>query len=79
MQQNLPVGRFHALTEPTEVAVRAVAKLLEGTWFGGFFGEPAKVAESLERLAEIGIERAQVSPFGDESFPSLAEHLPLGC
>ena len=74
---DVPLAVFIICSAGADKRSQAVADLLEGTWFGGFFGEPAKVAESLQRLGEIGIERVQVSPFGDDSFPALAEHLPL--
>ena len=54
---------------------RSVSTMLGDTFLGGFFGEPAKVADSLLALADAGLDRVQVSPFDDASFELLAPHL----
>jgi alkanesulfonate monooxygenase SsuD/methylene tetrahydromethanopterin reductase-like flavin-dependent oxidoreductase (luciferase family) len=40
--------------------------------YGGFFGEPAKVLDSLYGLAEHGIERACFSPINDDAYELVA-------
>ena len=75
---DVPLAVFILCGVGSDERTQMVADLLEGTWFGGFFGEAGKVAESMLTLEEIGISRVQVSPFGDASFAPLAAALRLG-
>jgi alkanesulfonate monooxygenase SsuD/methylene tetrahydromethanopterin reductase-like flavin-dependent oxidoreductase (luciferase family) len=69
------LGAFAMCSVTDDDRTREFARRLEGTFMGGFFGEPAKVAASIHGLADAGLSRVQVSPFGDASFELLAPHL----
>jgi alkanesulfonate monooxygenase SsuD/methylene tetrahydromethanopterin reductase-like flavin-dependent oxidoreductase (luciferase family) len=71
----VPLGVFVLCSAGTDERTRSWQEGLEGTFMGGFFGAPAKVADSLHALADAGISRVQVSPFTDAAFELLAPHL----
>ena len=75
VNETAPLGVFAMCSVTGDERTREWAERLDGTFMGGFFGEPAKVAASLHALADAGISRIQVSPFGDASFELLAPHL----
>jgi len=81
VRPDIPLGMFVLCSAGDDERTRAVAAAMPpGSLYGGFFGEPKKVADSIAALAELGITRAQVSPFGEASFPAIAdayrEHRP---
>ena len=59
----------------TRGVARSFSAMLGDSFLGGFFGEPAKVADSMRALAGAGIDRVQVSPFDEASFELLAAEL----
>jgi alkanesulfonate monooxygenase SsuD/methylene tetrahydromethanopterin reductase-like flavin-dependent oxidoreductase (luciferase family) len=77
VNETAPLGVFVMCSVADDERTREWADRLDGTFMGGFFGEPAKVAGRLHELADTGISRAQVSPFSDASFELLAPHLGL--
>jgi alkanesulfonate monooxygenase SsuD/methylene tetrahydromethanopterin reductase-like flavin-dependent oxidoreductase (luciferase family) len=72
---DVPLGMFVLCSAGDDERTRSLEALLEGSFIGGFFGAPAKVAQSLHDLADAGITRVQVSPFTEESFELLANHI----
>jgi alkanesulfonate monooxygenase SsuD/methylene tetrahydromethanopterin reductase-like flavin-dependent oxidoreductase (luciferase family) len=70
-----PLGVFAMCSVADDERTRDWAQRLDGTFMGGFFGEPPKVAATMYELADAGISRVQVSPFSDASFELLAPHL----
>jgi alkanesulfonate monooxygenase SsuD/methylene tetrahydromethanopterin reductase-like flavin-dependent oxidoreductase (luciferase family) len=75
VNETAPLGAFAMCSVTGDERTREWARRLEGTFMGGFFGEPTKVAASIHGLADAGLSRVQVSPFGDASFELLAPHL----
>jgi alkanesulfonate monooxygenase SsuD/methylene tetrahydromethanopterin reductase-like flavin-dependent oxidoreductase (luciferase family) len=71
----VPLGVFILCSVGDDPMTRGIAAALGDSFLGGFFGDPAKVAASMHRLAEDGISRVQVSPFTDASFDLLAAEL----
>ncbi len=72
----IPLGMFVLCSVGTDDATKAMAAALPpDSLYGGFFGEAAKVADAIASLEELGIERAQVSPFNGEAFALLAAEL----
>jgi alkanesulfonate monooxygenase SsuD/methylene tetrahydromethanopterin reductase-like flavin-dependent oxidoreductase (luciferase family) len=78
LDEQIPISVFILCSCGDDPRTTAVHDLLDGSFYGGFFGPAEQVAESMQRLAEAGVDRVQVSPFSDESFPRLAEHLFAG-
>jgi alkanesulfonate monooxygenase SsuD/methylene tetrahydromethanopterin reductase-like flavin-dependent oxidoreductase (luciferase family) len=75
VNESAPLGVFAMCSVAGDERTRDWARRLDGTFMGGFFGEPAKVAATMHELADAGISRVQVSPFSDASFELLAPHL----
>lgn len=71
----VPLGAFILCAAGTDRLTKSMAAMVGNTFLGGFFGEPAKVADSLLALADVGLDRVQVSPIDDASFELLAPHL----
>ena len=46
--------------------------------FGGFLGEPERVATNLRRLGELGIDRVQIAPSTPDTLSLLAPYLNEG-
>lgn len=72
-----PLGIFILCAVGSDERAGQLAETLEGTFMGGFFGAAPKVAASMLGLADLGLERVQVSPFDDSAFEQLAAELPL--
>lgn len=72
-----PLGIFILCAAGDDERAVQLADALGGTFMGGFFGPAAKVTGSLLRLADLGLDRVQVSPFNDSAFEVLAAELPL--
>lgn len=70
-----PLGVFILCSIGDDEMTRNVASMLGDSFLGGFFGSPAKVADSMRALADTGISRVQVSPFAEHSFSLLAAEL----
>jgi alkanesulfonate monooxygenase SsuD/methylene tetrahydromethanopterin reductase-like flavin-dependent oxidoreductase (luciferase family) len=75
VNETAPLGVFAMCSVAGDERTRDWAQRLDGTFMGGFFGGPAKVAATMHGLADAGISRVQVSPFSDASFELLAPHL----
>jgi alkanesulfonate monooxygenase SsuD/methylene tetrahydromethanopterin reductase-like flavin-dependent oxidoreductase (luciferase family) len=75
VNETAPLGVFAMCSVSDDERTHEWAQRLEGTFMGGFFGEPARVAATMHGLADAGISRVQVSPFSDASFELLAPHL----
>jgi len=72
---DVPLGVFILCSVGDDEMTRSVEAMLGDTFLGGFFGSAAKVAGSMRALADAGISRVQVSPFGEHSFSLLAAEL----
>jgi alkanesulfonate monooxygenase SsuD/methylene tetrahydromethanopterin reductase-like flavin-dependent oxidoreductase (luciferase family) len=70
-----PLGVFVLCSVGDDERTRSWADRLEGSFMGGFFGPPEKVASSVHALGDAGITRAQLSPFTEGSFDLLAPYL----
>jgi alkanesulfonate monooxygenase SsuD/methylene tetrahydromethanopterin reductase-like flavin-dependent oxidoreductase (luciferase family) len=77
VNETAPLGMFVMCSVADDERTREWAERLDGTFMGGFFGDPAEVARRLQELADAGVSRVQVSPFSDASFELLAPHLGL--
>ena len=71
----VPLGVFILCGVGTDRRTLAIEAMLGDSFLGGFFGEPAKVANSMMALADAGIDRVQVSPLDDASFALLSSYL----
>jgi alkanesulfonate monooxygenase SsuD/methylene tetrahydromethanopterin reductase-like flavin-dependent oxidoreductase (luciferase family) len=75
VQPSAPLGVFLLCGAGTDPRTLAFEKMLGDSAMAGFFGSPAKVADSIRALRNHGIERAQISPFSEETFELLAAEL----
>ena len=75
MNPTVPLGVFILCGVGTDRRITAIEAMIGDSDLGEFFGEPAKVAHSMMALADVGIDRVQVSPFDDASFALLSPHL----
>jgi alkanesulfonate monooxygenase SsuD/methylene tetrahydromethanopterin reductase-like flavin-dependent oxidoreductase (luciferase family) len=74
VRPDIPIGAFVLCSAIDDARTRSVlAAMPPDSFFAGFFGPADKVAASIAGLADLGISRAQVSPFTDASFPLIAE------
>ena len=71
----VPIGLFVLCSIGTDARTKAMEDMLGDTFLGGFYGSAAKVAHNLAELADLGIERVQLSPFNDDGFEMLAPHV----
>jgi alkanesulfonate monooxygenase SsuD/methylene tetrahydromethanopterin reductase-like flavin-dependent oxidoreductase (luciferase family) len=72
-----PLGVFVLCSAGDDPVTRSMQAALGDSFIGSFYGPPSQVADSMLSLAELGIERIQVSPFTESSFEALATELPL--
>ncbi len=71
---DVPLSMFVLCGVAEGEAGRAMAANFdEGSLFGGFFGEPARVLDSILALGDAGIDRVSVSPIADDGYELLAE------
>lgn len=75
VNETVPIGVFILCSVGEDRRTMAIQEALGDSFLGGFFGPAERVAASLHALADEGIERVQVSPFGDESFEELVPHI----
>lgn len=71
----VPLSVFILCSVGTDDRTKAVENMLGDSFLGGFYGSANKVADSMFRLADAGIDRVEVSPFTEASFATLAPHL----
>ncbi len=69
------LGVFVLCSVGDDERTRSWEDRLDGSFMGGFFGSPTKVASSLHQLAGAGVTRVQLSPFSEHSFELIAPHL----
>lgn len=72
VRPDVPLSLFVLCSAGTDARTAAISRALSGSFIGGFFGEPAQVAEHVRSLAELGLDRVQLSPFSDDAWPLLA-------
>ena len=72
---DVPLSVFILCSAGDDDRTKGVEALLGDSFLGGFYGAPGKVAESMMRLADAGIDRVEVSPFTEASFAALAPEL----
>ena len=71
----VPLSVFILCSAGDDDRTKGVESLLGDSFLGGFYGAPGKVAASMMRLADAGVDRIEVSPFTEASFSALAEEL----
>lgn len=72
---SVPLSVFILCSAGNDERSKGVEALLGDSFLGGFFGAPGKVAASMMKLADAGIDRIEVSPFTEASFALLAHEL----
>jgi hypothetical protein len=72
---NAPLSVFILCAVGNDDRTKAIEQMLGDSFLGGFYGSAAKVAESMLKLESAGVDRVEVSPFTESSFPALAPHL----
>lgn len=71
----VPLSVFILCSAGDDERSKGVESLLGDSFLGGFYGAPGKVAESMMKLADAGVDRVEVSPFTEASFSALASEL----
>lgn len=71
----VPLSVFILCSAGDDERTKGVEGLLGDSFLGGFYGAPGKVAASMMKLADAGIDRIEVSPFTEASFSLLAKEL----
>jgi alkanesulfonate monooxygenase SsuD/methylene tetrahydromethanopterin reductase-like flavin-dependent oxidoreductase (luciferase family) len=74
-REGITVDLFITCNAAGDEITRTRAAQLGDRFAGKFFGPPEKVAESIRRLAELGVTRVQLSPIDPTSVDRLAPHL----
>ncbi len=72
VRPDIEIGMFVLCNVGTDVRTQQLRDALEGSLYGRFFGTVEHVAEGLAWLADQGISRAQISPFDNTTFDTLA-------
>ena len=70
-----PLGMLVLCNVGDDERTRAYEEQMRGSFLGGFFGPPEKVADALRELEELGLSRVQITPFFESSFELLAPYL----
>ncbi len=68
----IEIGMFVLCNAAEDDFTRGLQDTMGSNLYSRFFGPPAHVVEGLAWLAELGITRAQLSPFDDSSLDRLA-------
>ena len=71
----VPLSVFILCSAGDDDRTKGVEALLGDSFLGSFYGAPGKVATSMMRLADAGVDRIEVSPFTEASFSALAREL----
>lgn len=71
----IPIGIFILVGADDGPGVAALKPALGGGYLGRFIGRPDEVAEALAGLAELGIDRVQLTELIPGTHTRLAEHL----
>ena len=69
---DIPIGMFVLCNAGEDEQTRQYQALMGDQLYSRFFGPPGHVAEGLAWLADLGVTRAQLSPFDDTSLDRLA-------
>ena len=69
---DIPIGMFVLCNAGEDDFTRQQQAVMGDQLYSRFFGPPGHVAEGLAWLAELGVSRAQLSPFDDASLDCLA-------
>ena len=69
---DIPIGMFVLCNAGEDEQARQYQALMGDQLYSRFFGPPGHVAEGLAWLADLGVTRAQLSPFDDTSLDRLA-------
>ena len=69
---DIGIGMFVLCSAGDDERTRRVEAMMGDGLYNRFYGAPAKVAEGMAWLEEVGISRCQVSPLDDSSFDRLA-------
>ena len=69
---DIPIGMFVLCNAGEDDQTRQYQALMGDKLYSRFFGPPGHVAEGLAWLADLGVTRAQLSPFDDASLDRLA-------
>ncbi len=72
VRPDIEIGLFVLCNAAEDDFTRGLQAVMGSNLYSRFFGPPAHVAEGLAWLAELGISRAQLSPFDDTSLERLA-------
>jgi alkanesulfonate monooxygenase SsuD/methylene tetrahydromethanopterin reductase-like flavin-dependent oxidoreductase (luciferase family) len=75
VQPHAPLSFFALCAAGSGPAIEGLTKLLGDELYGGFVGEPERVAEQLRSLEELGFDRVQLSPMIPGCEEALAPHL----
>jgi hypothetical protein len=78
VRDDVPLGVFIMVGCGDHPRVRGLADALGDSLMGSFVGEPAKVADSVRALAEVGIERVQLTSYTPDTIALLAPYLSGG-
>lgn len=70
-----PLGFLALVGAGPDPALRARGEAMGDGLFGGFLGEPERVAGNLRRLGELGIDRVQIAPSTPDTLTLLAPFL----
>ena len=70
-----PLGFLALVGAGDDPALRARGEAMGDRLFGGFLGEPERVATNLLRLGELGIDRVQLAPSTPDTLRLLAPFL----
>jgi len=75
-RDDVPLSIFALCRVGDDAATKAFAAGFEpDSFYGRFMGPAAMVAEAMCELADLGIDRVQVSPFNDDAYEQLAPYL----
>lgn len=69
---DIGIGMFVLCNAGDDERTKSIEAMMGDGLYGRFYGSPAKVAENMAWLEELGISRCQVSPLDDASFDRLA-------
>lgn len=72
IRPDIEIGLFVLCNAAEDDFTRGLQELMGSNLYSRFFGPPAHVVEGLAWLEELGISRAQLSPFDDSSLDRLA-------
>jgi alkanesulfonate monooxygenase SsuD/methylene tetrahydromethanopterin reductase-like flavin-dependent oxidoreductase (luciferase family) len=72
---DVPVSVLAFVAVGDTPVVQHMAKALGDSFYGSLCGEPARVADTLAGLVDIGVDRLQVTEFAPGSFEALAPSL----